>query len=69
MIRSNFSALLGQNKIRISDVARDTKISRTTLTALYYDKGDAVSFRVLDILCNYFKCGVGGILAFEEVQQ
>lgn len=60
--KNNLSTLLGTKRIRISDVARDTKISRTTLTALYYDKGEAVSFRVLETLCNYLNCEVGDIL-------
>lgn len=69
MVKSNLSTLLGIKRIRISDVARDTKISRTTLTALYYDKGEAVSFRVLETLCNYLNCEIGDILTVSEVKQ
>ncbi len=69
MVKSNLSTLLGTKRIRISDVARDTKISRTTLTALYYDKGEAVSFRVLETLCNYLNCEIGDILTVSEVKQ
>ena len=69
MVKSNLSTLLGIKRIRISDVARDTKISRTTLTALYYDKSEAVSSRVLETLCNYLNCEVGDILTVTGVER
>ena len=52
-VKNNLSTLLGERRLRISDVARDTGLSRTTLTALYYERGDAVSYRVLSILGEY----------------
>ena len=52
-IESRFAVLLGEKKKKISDVARATGISRTTLTNLYYGKGAAVSYHVLGTLCDY----------------
>lgn len=66
MIKSNLSILLAKQKLKISDVSRETGISRTTLTALYYEHGKGVQFETLRILCNYFKCNVGDILEFVE---
>ena len=65
-VKNNLSTLLGERRLRISDVARDTGLSRTTLTALYYERGDAVSYRVLSILCEYLGCEVGDLLAVSE---
>lgn len=63
---SKFAALLGEHKTRISTVSRETGISRTTLTNLYYGTSGAVSFDVLEKLCGYFQCGVGDILTIEN---
>ena len=63
---SRFAILLGEHKKRISAVAKDTGISRTTLTNLYYDKSSAISFDVLSKLCNYFGCSIAEIIDVEK---
>ena len=54
MIRCHFARLLGERKLKISDVARDTGINRGTLTRLYYETAERVELEVLDRLCDYF---------------
>lgn len=54
MIRCAFARLLGERKIKISDVARDTGINRGTLTRLYFETAERVDLEVLDQLCGYF---------------
>lgn len=61
-IKSKFSTILGVKRLRISDVSRNTGISRTTLTALYYGRGESISYKVLGKLCKYLNCNVGDIL-------
>ena len=53
MIRCHFARLLGERKLKISDVARDTGINRGTLTRLYYETAERVELDVLDKLCEY----------------
>lgn len=65
-VTNRFAVLLGERKKRISDVARDTGISRTTLTHLYYGDNRAISFDTLSKLCSYFRCDVGDILVRKE---
>jgi putative transcriptional regulator len=54
MIRCHFARLLGERKLKIADVARDTGINRGTLTRLYYETAERVEIDVLDKLCDYF---------------
>jgi putative transcriptional regulator len=54
MISCNFARLLGERKLKISDVARDTGINRGTLTRLYYETAERIELGVLDQLCDYF---------------
>lgn len=55
MIRCHFGRLLGERKLKISDVALETGINRGTLTRLYYETAERVDLEVLDKLCAYFK--------------
>jgi putative transcriptional regulator len=55
MIQCHFARLLGERKLKISDVARDTGINRGTLTRLYYETTERIELNVLDQLCDYFK--------------
>lgn len=54
MIRCHFARLLGERKLKIADVARETGINRGTLTRLYYETAERVEIDVLDKLCDYF---------------
>ena len=53
MIRCHFARLLGERKLKISDVARDTGINRGTLTRLYHETSERIELDVLDQLCDY----------------
>ncbi len=62
MISCNFARLLGDRKLKISDVARDTGINRGTLTRLYYETAERVELEVLDQLCDYFGIDLPALL-------
>lgn len=62
MIRCHFARLLGDRKLKISDVARETGINRNTLTRLYYESVERYDAEVLNRLCAYLKCPVGDLL-------
>ncbi len=66
MISNKFSRILGERLIKVSTIARDTGISRTTLTNLYYRRSTAISFEVLDKLCTYLNCGIEDIIEYQN---
>ena len=66
VITNKFSAILGSRLLKLSKVAHDTGISRTTLTNLYYRRTTQVSLQVIDTLCRYLGCSVGDIFEFVE---
>lgn len=61
-INNNLARLAGEKLVKISQISKDTGISRTTLTNLYYKRSGSISGRVLDSLCRYFGCTVGELL-------
>lgn len=63
---NNLSAILGERLIKVTQVAKDTGISRTTLTNLYYKRSKAISGDVLHKLCDYLNCSVGDLLEMKK---
>lgn len=53
MIDSNLAVLLAERNMKITKVAKDTGISRTTLTALCYDHTAGIKYETLNALCQY----------------
>ncbi|HHQ4603029.1 helix-turn-helix domain-containing protein [Aeromonas hydrophila] len=62
MIRCHLARLMGERKMRISDVMRETGISRTTITLLYKETALKVDLEALDKLCDLFNCPLNDIL-------
>lgn len=62
MIKCHLSRIMGEKKLKISDVARDTGINRGTITRLYHETAVRVEFEVLDKLCEYLECGIDELL-------
>lgn len=66
MIICNLSVLLAERGLKIAEVSRDTKISRTTLTALssrnYKAKG--IQFDTLNTLCAYLNVQPGSLFSY-----
>lgn len=62
MIRCHFARLMGERKLKIADVARDTGINRGTLTRLYYETAERIELEVLDQLCDYFQVEISALL-------
>ena len=58
MIRCYLSRILGERKLKISDVARDTNINRGTITRLYQENFTRIEKDVVDTLCQYFNCSI-----------
>jgi len=57
---------MGEKKLKISDVSRDTGINRGTLTRLYQETAERIDLDVMDQLCDYLKCEVGTL--FERIE-
>ncbi|MFV5264560.1 helix-turn-helix domain-containing protein [Acinetobacter courvalinii] len=67
MIRCHLARMMGEHKMRIADVARETGLSRATVTLLYKETAQKVDLDVLDKLCDLFDCSIGDILERKTV--
>jgi putative transcriptional regulator len=66
MIKCHLSRLLGERRLKISDVARDTEINRGTLTRLYHESAERIELDVISKLCAYLKCQVSDLLEYRR---
>lgn len=59
MIRCHLSRLMGERKMKIADVARETGLNRNTVTLLYKETATRVELDTIERLCVLFGCEVG----------
>ena len=57
---------MGEKRLKVSDVARETGINRGTVTRLYNETATRVDFSVLETLCRFLKCQVGDLIEIIE---
>ena len=64
MVKCQLSRLMGERRLKISDVARDTGINRGTLTRLYHETAERVDLEVLGALCRHLNCTIADLLEY-----
>ncbi|HIF9077283.1 helix-turn-helix domain-containing protein [Photobacterium damselae] len=62
MIKCHLSHMMGERKLKILDVIRETGLSRNTVTLLYKETAQKVDLEAIDKLCVLFNCQVGELL-------
>jgi putative transcriptional regulator len=65
-IKIHLSKLLGERKLRASDVAKKTGINKNTLSALYNENVSGIKFDTLEKLCKFLDCKVGDLVEYVE---
>ncbi|WP_436627533.1 helix-turn-helix domain-containing protein [Dickeya dadantii] len=58
--------MMGERKMKISDVLRETGLSRNTVTLMYKETAQKIDIEALDKLCQFFACEVADILEFTD---
>jgi len=64
MIVSKFHILLAERRLKVVDVARITKMSKTTLHKLYNEQSTRIDFETIDKLCELLNVEVGDLLKY-----
>nr|WP_133408561.1 helix-turn-helix transcriptional regulator [Parashewanella tropica] len=66
MLKCNLSRILGEKRLKVSDVARDTNINRGTITRLYNETATRVELEVIETLCLYLNVEIGELFEIES---
>ena len=59
MLKCNLSKIMGEKRLKIADVARDTAINRGTITRIYNEEATRIELEVVEKLCEYLDIEVG----------
>lgn len=61
MIKCHLSRLMGERRLKIADVARDTGLNRGTITRLYNETASRVELNDIEVLCRYFDVDIAAL--------
>ncbi len=63
-IKIHLGRLLGERRLRASEVARKTGINKNTLSSLYNEKVSGIRFDTLERLCKFLKCSIDELIEY-----
>lgn len=69
MVENNFRILLATQKKKMSDVEKDTNLSKGSIRSLYYETSKGIQFKTLATICEYLKCDVGDLIKLKEEEE
>ena len=61
MVKCHLSTIMGERRLKIADVARDTGINLGTITRMYHEEATRVDLDVIESLCTYLRINVGDL--------
>ena len=64
MIKCHLSSLMGERKLKLVDVARETGLHRNTVTLLYNETAARVDLEAMERLCKFFDCKVEDLFEY-----
>ena len=64
MIKCHLSHMMGEHKMKISDVALKTELNRSTITSLYKESATRVDLEAIDKLCRLFNCKISDLFEY-----
>ena len=66
MIKCKLSTLLGERKLKVAEVARDTGINKNTLHRLYNETATRIDLEVIEKLCLYLDIEIEDLFNIEN---
>lgn len=66
MIKNNLSRILGEQRLKMSDLCRISGLSRSAVERLYHDKTGGIDFDTLDKLCKALECTPNDLFEYIE---
>lgn len=69
MIKCHLSRILGERKLKVAEIARDTEINRNTLHRLYNETATRVDLEVIEKLCRHLDIEVGELFELVKDQE
>ena len=66
MITCHLSTILGEKKIKVAELSRDTGINKNTLLRLYNETATRVELEMIEKLCLYLGVEISDLFSIKE---
>lgn len=66
MIRCRLSVVLGEKKLKVAEVARETGVNKNTIHRLYNETATRIDLEAIEKLCRYLDVEVGDMFVLED---
>jgi len=66
MIKVHLSRLLGERKMKVSELAEKTGLHRNGLSRLYNEETDGIKFQTLELICKALDCQITDLIEIVE---
>ncbi|MBU2869740.1 helix-turn-helix transcriptional regulator [Colwellia sp. E2M01] len=66
MIKCHLSTILGEKKIRVAELSRDTGINKNTLHRLYNETATRIDLEMIEKLCKYLEIQIEDLFELIE---
>jgi putative transcriptional regulator len=68
-VKFRLHVLMGEHKIRsISQLSKETGLSRPTLTKIYENETFRVEFETIEKLCDFFNCDISELMYIDKTK-
>lgn len=64
IIKINLSRILGERRLKMSELSEQAGIAKNTVLSLYHEKAKGITFDVLAKLCAALNCQPGDLLEY-----
>ena len=61
MVKCHLSRIMGEKRLKIADVARETGLNRGTITRMYNETATRIELDAIETLCRYLNVQIADI--------
>ncbi|GJA86963.1 helix-turn-helix domain-containing protein [Aeromonas caviae] len=66
MIKCHLSKIMGEKRLKIADVARETGLNRGTVTRMYNETATRIELDAIETLCRYLNVKIEDLYEFVD---
>ncbi len=66
MVKCHLSRIMGERRLKIADVARETGVNRGTITRMYNESATRIELDVIEALCRFLDIQIADLYEIEK---